>query len=332
MSRSVLPIMSEPSVRPVNLLLIADCPTQRELLRQAFGVCPTLAILAETNTKEALDYLTGAVAVPGTAGPDLVVINLPAAGETELSACFRLAETLRTNDQLRGIPLVMLADATTLAELPNPPGGWYFPILHKPSDPKALQKMAHHFGEYWGAVARIPVRPQTSAAAPPPAQSVRPAVVPWEDFAELPAQQYLEILVVDDNDDDATMFRESLEDVDGVRVMQILDNAEAALQYLRKQGPYAEARRPDMVVLDIHMPRKNGLTLLEEIQADSALRNLPIVMLTASRQEEDIWNAYSHGSCSFMEKPAKYEWLRELSVRFAAYWTLLAHLPPRQEG
>lgn len=324
--------MSEPSARFVNLLLISDCPAQRESLRQAFAVCPTLKILAETHTGDALDYLTTSMASAGTPGPDLVVIDLPQPGGMELSESFHLAESLRTCDELRGIPLVMLADEPTLAALPNPPSGFYCPILKKNNDPEALRRMAYYFGEYWGAVARIPVRPQRPAGDPSNIPSVQPAVVPLDDLTESPDQRVLEILVVDDNDDDATLFQESLADVKGIRVAQILDNADDALLFLRKQGPYSQARRPDMVVLDIHMPHKTGLSLLEEIQADDTLRRLPIVMLTASRQDEDIWNAYSRGSCSFMEKPAKYEWLRELSSRFANYWTRLAHFPPRQEG
>lgn len=320
--------MSEPSVRLVKILLIADCPTQRESLRQAFGVSPTLRILAEANTNDALDYLSASLTVPETQRPDLVVIDLPQPGGTELSESFHLAESLRMDEQLRGIPLVMLADENTLAELTDPPTDGYCSILRKPSDPAALRKMAYHFGEYWGSVARLPVRHQASES--PPANPTPTSADPSDDLTELPMRQLLEILVVDDNDDDATLFRESLTDAKGVRVAHILHDAHAALQFLRKEGPYSNVRRPDLVVLDIHMPHKTGLTLLEEIQADAALRKLPIVMLTASRREEDVWDAYSRGSCSFVEKPAKFEWLRELSARFANYWTLLAHLPPHE--
>ena len=79
------------------------------------------------------------------------------------------------------------------------------------------------------------------------------------------------------------------------------------------------------------MPQKSGFALLDEIKADATLRNLPVVMLTASQYDEDIWESYSHGACSFVEKPAQFEQLREMAACFANYWTLLAHLPNRNQ-
>ena len=322
--------MSQSAARIVNLLLVTDRPEQGRSLRSALAFSQYLRILAEVTTREAYEYLAAPVSEPICPKPDLLAIDVPDSGPDGIDAVFALLRKIKTKAELRGIPAVMFCGEEAYRQLPETPEGCQGTLIRKPQGDAALRWMAYHFGEYWGRVARIPPRaisPSDLEDAPISEAVTKPLET---EACRLPEQRTIEILVVDDNDDDALLFQESLADNGQICVSQILDDGERALEFLRKQGPFGHARSPDLLVLDIHMPRKTGLRLLDEIQADRSLRRFPVVMLTASQDEQDIWEAYSRGACGFVEKPPRFERFRELAIRFANYWTLLAHLPPRE--
>ncbi len=227
--------------------------------------------------------------------------------------------------------MIVLGDENALNELDRAPEFSLCSAVKKPADPQELERLAFHLGEYWGSVARVPPK-EEFFSTPPETTSPSPRKRSPQSDSAAPcfSRRPVEILMVDDNNDDATLFRESLREAKHIEVAEILDEAEAALSYLRRQGPFQRRRLPDLVVLDIHMPRKTGFALLDEIKSDEALRTLPVVMLTASRYEEDIWESYSRGACAFLEKPPQFERFREMAIRFANYWTLVAHLPRRE--
>lgn len=323
--------MTGPSTPIVNLLLVVDCPDQGQSLREAFARSPHLRIAAVVRIGEAFTYLMPPESTPLARRPDLLVIDLPDSTPPGIQTVLTFLRQMKTRAELQGIPYVVLCDERTFHAISEMPEGGIPSLIKKSADPASLGRMVHHFGEYWGTVARIP--PQAASPAVEEATKIAQETNLSENPESDPIANLrtIEILVVDDNDDDATLFQESLAESGRVRVSQILDDGETALQFLRKQGPFSNARSPDLVVLDIHMPRKTGLMLLEEIQADARLRQLPVVMLSASRREQDIWDAYSRGSCAFVEKPPRFEHFREIAVRFANYWALLAHLPPSRD-
>ncbi len=140
--------------------------------------------------------------------------------------------------------------------------------------------------------------------------------------------QPVEILLVEDNDDDVILLRESMKDEGLLNVLHVVRDGEEALAYLRREGPYADARRPGLVLLDINMPRKNGFEVLRELKDEPELRSIPIVMLTTSSRDEDIVRSYSDGACSFITKPVLFEDLRRVVRQFSLYWSLVSRLPP----
>ena len=139
--------------------------------------------------------------------------------------------------------------------------------------------------------------------------------------------QPIEILVVEDNEDDVLLLRESFADSHLVNVLHAVSDGEEAMQFLRHEGPYPDSRRPGLVLLDINMPRKNGFEVLKEMKADPALCCIPVVMLTTSSREVDIVRAYTNGACSFISKPVDFDKLKEVAKHFALYWSLISHLP-----
>lgn len=142
-----------------------------------------------------------------------------------------------------------------------------------------------------------------------------------------PDAQVLHILVVDDNEDDVILLEESLKDHPSVQFLRVARDGEEALAYLRQEGEFAGAPRPELVLLDINMPRKNGFEVLSEMKDDPALRAIPVVMLTTSRRDADILEAYSGGACSFVSKPVNFDRLKLMAGHFVKYWSTVARLP-----
>jgi CheY-like chemotaxis protein len=140
--------------------------------------------------------------------------------------------------------------------------------------------------------------------------------------------QPVEILLVEDNEDDVILLKESMKDEGLLNVVHVVQDGEEALAYLRREGPFSDATRPGLVLLDINMPRKNGFEVLKELKEDNALRAIPVIMLTTSSRDEDIVRSYSDGACSFITKPVLFDDLRRVVQQFSLYWSLVSRIPP----
>jgi CheY-like chemotaxis protein len=138
----------------------------------------------------------------------------------------------------------------------------------------------------------------------------------------------IEILLVEDNEDDIILVEEAFA---GERMMNVINNVrdgEAALAYLRQEGPYKNAVRPGLILLDINMPKKNGFEVLEAIKANPQLQPLPVIILTTSEREEDVVRSYVYGACSYIRKPVSLERFIDVVKQFEVYWTLVSRIPP----
>jgi CheY-like chemotaxis protein len=143
-------------------------------------------------------------------------------------------------------------------------------------------------------------------------------------------EQPVELLLVEDNEDDIVLTQKALKQSHLLNLIQVVRDGDEALAYLRRQGKYQRAQMPGLVLLDINMPKKSGLEVLQELKKDPALKHLPVVMLTVSDSEVDIVQSYANGACSFISKPVSFEKLKEVTKQFELYWTLVAKVPPTQ--
>ncbi len=137
----------------------------------------------------------------------------------------------------------------------------------------------------------------------------------------------IEVLLVDDNDDDVFMIEEAFRDEQMVCISKAVQDGRTALAYLRNEGEYFDAPRPNLVLLDINMPRTNGLEVLKIIKQDECLKSLPIVMLTTSDRDEDIEDSYRLGASSYITKPLDYTSFERAARDFSLYWTQVATIP-----
>lgn len=114
----------------------------------------------------------------------------------------------------------------------------------------------------------------------------------------------LKLLVVEDNEADQVLFEESVRLTGSDVRLDFVTDGVRALQYLRRQGEYAKRSRPDAVLLDLNLPRKDGREVLAEIKSDAALRTLPVIVFSTSSRGDDVARAYSLGATAYLTKPS----------------------------
>jgi CheY-like chemotaxis protein len=139
--------------------------------------------------------------------------------------------------------------------------------------------------------------------------------------------QPVKVLLVDDGKVEEVLFRAIVEGSPSLDLVHVARDGVEAMAFLRREVPHQNARLPDLILLDIHMPRKDGFEVLREIRADPALRRVPVIMLTASSRKEEINRAYEEGANTFLTKPADFRGLEETITRFVGYWAETAQLP-----
>lgn len=138
------------------------------------------------------------------------------------------------------------------------------------------------------------------------------------------------ILIAEDDPDDQFLIREAFEESRLANPLAFVENGEELLDYLHQRGQYSEsdsAPRPGLILLDLNMPRVDGREALAEIKADNNLRSIPIVVLTTSRTEEDIFQTYNLGVSGFITKPVTFDGLVEVIKAMNIYWFEIVELP-----
>ena len=141
------------------------------------------------------------------------------------------------------------------------------------------------------------------------------------------AQRTVEILLVDDNIGDVVLTKEALKGAEFPNRVSVVRDGCEALEFLRRTGKFASASRPDLILLDINMPRKNGCEVLEEVRSDEDLRLIPIVILTSSEAEDDIRRSYELGANCFVTKPADLDEMVRVVQAINHFWITIAKLP-----
>lgn len=142
------------------------------------------------------------------------------------------------------------------------------------------------------------------------------------------------ILMADDDPDDRQLTKEALEEGRLINEVRFVENGEELMEYLRREGKYASAAdspRPGLILLDLNMPRKDGRAVLAEIKQDPEFRTIPVVVLTTSKADEDVYRSYDLGVNSYIVKPVTFEALVDILQTLEKYWFEIVELPPSKE-
>lgn len=139
----------------------------------------------------------------------------------------------------------------------------------------------------------------------------------------------VDILLVEDNPGDVRLAQEALKESKVKNHLFVVQDGVEAMAFLHQQGEYATAPRPDLVLLDLNLPRKSGREVLAEIKTDENLKRIPVVILTVSRAEEDIMRAYnSHANC-YITKPLDFNQFLKVTKTIEEFWLTIVKLPPK---
>jgi CheY-like chemotaxis protein len=138
----------------------------------------------------------------------------------------------------------------------------------------------------------------------------------------------ISVLLVDDDPGDALLVREAFEDHKVGNMLSVVSDGVEALRYVRGEDGYANATRPDLILLDLNLPRKSGIEVLAEIKGDPRLASIPVVVLTTSEAEEDIVRAYKLHANAYITKPVDFEQFSQIVHQIDDFFIGLVKLPP----
>ena len=137
----------------------------------------------------------------------------------------------------------------------------------------------------------------------------------------------IHILLVEDNEGDILLTTEALQEGKIFNKISVVRNGEQAMDFLKKRNEYADAELPNLILLDINMPRQNGHEILKLIKADSNIKHIPIIMLTTSSSEKDIQTAYKNYANCYIIKPVDVNDFINAITKIEDFWVNMAHLP-----
>jgi CheY-like chemotaxis protein len=142
------------------------------------------------------------------------------------------------------------------------------------------------------------------------------------------SDQPIEILMVEDNPGDARLAIEALKEGHITNRLHVVNDGVEALAFVRRQGPYADAPRPDLILLDLNLPRMDGREVLAALKEDPQLRRIPVVVLTTSGSEDDVVNSYDLYANCYVIKPVDLEKFMEVVKTIEDFWLTVVRLPP----
>ena len=144
-----------------------------------------------------------------------------------------------------------------------------------------------------------------------------------------PSGKAIDILLVEDSPGDIRLAQEALKESKIRNKLFVVEDGVEAMAFLRRQGKYAEAPRPDLILLDLNLPRKSGREVLSEIKNDEDLKRIPVVVLTVSRDEEDIMRSYDNHANCYITKPLDFSQFMEITKSIEQFWLTIVMLPPK---
>jgi len=139
----------------------------------------------------------------------------------------------------------------------------------------------------------------------------------------------VEILLVEDNPGDVRLTQEALKESKILNHLHVVGDGEEAMAFLRRQGKYAKVARPDLILLDLNLPKMDGRGVLSEVKADEELRRIPVVVLTSSSAEQDILKSYDLHANAYITKPVDLEQLGVVVKAIEEFWFSIVKLPER---
>jgi CheY-like chemotaxis protein len=140
--------------------------------------------------------------------------------------------------------------------------------------------------------------------------------------------EHIEILLAEDNPGDVRLTEKALDSGKILNNLHVVEDGVEAMKFLRQEGAYADEPQPDLVLLDLNMPRKDGREVLDDMRADPELRRIPVVVLTSSDAEEDVVRSYELNANAYLTKPVDFDGFVDIVERIEDFWFSVVRMPP----
>ena len=140
----------------------------------------------------------------------------------------------------------------------------------------------------------------------------------------------IKILLVEDNEGDILLTKEAFKECKVLNTIEVIRDGEAAFDYLSKRDAYTHATRPDLIILDVNLPKKNGHEVLQHVKQDEHLKSIPVIMLTTSSSQSDIDRAYNNHVNCYITKPLEVSDFIEAVCKIENFWINIVQLPTNQ--
>lgn len=137
------------------------------------------------------------------------------------------------------------------------------------------------------------------------------------------------ILLVEDNEGDILLIEEAFEEARLINTISVLRNGEAAIRFLDQEGEYENAKSPDLIILDVNLPRKNGHEVLKYVKTNNDFKQIPVIMLTTSSANKDIERSYENHANCYITKPVDVDDFMQAVMSIESFWISLVQLPPK---
>jgi CheY-like chemotaxis protein len=243
-------------------------------------------------------------------------MNLPIMNGSEV-----LAE-IRRQEHLRGIPVVMLTSSLAEKDILESYALGASCYVNKPVDLDAFQTIVQTISTFWFTVSR------TVAAAPLTyARRTAPNQEEIELKTHIAPRTPIRVLLVEDNPGDADLVREAMESSKLMIALDVVIDGEEAVSYLTDEARAARGELPDLVLLDINLPKMNGRQVLAEVKTHQRLRSIPIVMLTSSEADKDVGESYALGANCYVSKPVDLAAFQTIVRSIETFWFTVVRLP-----
>jgi CheY-like chemotaxis protein len=147
-------------------------------------------------------------------------------------------------------------------------------------------------------------------------------------LAESDPVRPIEVLLVEDDEGDVLMTREALEEGKVINRLSVVGDGVEAVEYLRQEGPHSDATRPDLILLDLNLPKKDGRQVLEDVKNDEDLRRIPVIVLTTSAADEDVLRSYDLHANAYITKPVDFDRFVDVVRQIDDFFISVVRLPP----
>ncbi|WP_447969116.1 response regulator [Nitrospira sp. M1] len=273
-----------------RVLIVDDQASNRLILRELLETLEWVCTEA-TNGVEGLELVHHAK-------PDLILTDYHMPEMDGL----KLLEELKRNPSNQDIPVIMIT-------------------AHSTTD-------IHHQALSLGASTVLP-KPFEFEALFRAVSNVITAKASADQNTVVSTTRKLEILLVEDNEGDVRLTREALKDVKVPARLSVVYDGEEALAFLRRHDLYADAARPDLILLDLNLPKKSGHEVLAEIKSDENIQAIPVVVLSSSAQDDDIFKAHERFANCYVTKPVDLNEFWNLIKHIVEFWLVIAKIPPK---